>query len=269
MVFFRIDLDQYRGPLDLLLYLVRKHEVDIMELSISKVTEQYLEYMAILEQIDVNAVGDFIEMASILIEIKSRMVLPTVEEEEITWNDPREELVHRLLEYKKYKDVASMLEERSRQWQQSYARLANDLPPRRIDPADQPIHEVELWDLVSALGRVMREHKVTEASSIVYDDTPIQVYMEQIHGSISARGEIAISEVYRAGMHKSAMIGLFLAVLELVRHHSVETEQDEGCAEIWLRPGARFQKTLSIGETDSYGSTPQSAPKLVPSNGDG
>ena len=98
-----------------------------------------------------------------LVEIKSRMVLPNVEEEVIEWKDPREELVQRLLEYKQYKDVASMLEERGRQWQQSYSRLANDLPPRRVDPSDQPIHEVELWDLVSALGRVMREHKVTAA----------------------------------------------------------------------------------------------------------
>ena len=233
MRLFRIDLDLYRGPLDLLLYLVRKHEVDIMELRVSKVTEQYLEYMAILEQIDVNAVGDFIEMASILIEIKSRMVLPSVDEEETEWKDPREELVHHLLEYKNYKDVSSMLEERSREWQQTYSRLANDLPPRRIDPVDQPIHEVELWDLVSALGRVMREHKVTEASNIVYDETPIQVYMQQIHASVVAKGQIAITEVYQAGMHKSAMIGLFLAVLELVRHHGIEAEQDESGAEIW------------------------------------
>lgn len=252
MGLFRIDLDLYRGPLDLLLYLVRKHEVDIMELPISKVTEQYLEYMTILEQIDVNAVGDFIEMASILIEIKSRMVLPSVEDEETDWKDPREELVHRLLEYKQYKDVASMLEERSREWQQSYARLANDLPSRRIDPADQPIHEVELWDLVSALGRVMREHKVTEASNIVYDDTPIQVHMEQIHTSIVSKRQIAITEVYQAGMHKSAMIGLFLAVLELVRHHGVEAEQDDNGSEIWLRPGSEFQNELNLADVDGY-----------------
>ena len=265
MGFFRINLDLYRGPLDLLLYLVRKHEVDVMELSISQVTEQYLEYMAILEQVDVNAVGDFLEMASILIEIKSRMVLPSVEEEESEWKDPREELVQRLLEYKQYKDVASMLEERSRRWQQSYTRLADDLPSRRIDPADQPIHEVELWDLVSALGRVMREHKVTEASNIVYDETPIQVHMERIHASVASKGQIAISEVYKAGMHKSAMIGLFLAVLELVRHHGVEAEQDENGAEIWLRPAAGFEQVLSLADVDGYGSQSESQSSIVAS----
>lgn len=250
---FRIDLDLYRGPLDLLLYLVRKHEVDIMELSISKVTEQYLGYIEILEQIDVNAVGDFLEMASILIEIKSRMVLPSVDEEDVEWSDPREELVQRLLEYKKYKDVASMLEERGREWQQSYSRLSNDLPSRRVDPADQPIHEVELWDLVSALGRVMREHTVKEPSNIVYDDTPIHVYMQRIHAALVNDGGIGITEVYQVGMHKSAMIGLFLAVLELVRHHNVEAEQDDNSAEIWLRPGAEFQAALNVaGDIDDY-----------------
>ena len=249
---FRIDLDHYRGPLDLLLYLVRKHEVDVSELPISKITEQYLAYIAILEQIDVNAVGDFIEMASILIEIKSRLTLPSVDVEEVQWNDPREELVQRLLEYKKYKDVASMLEEKSRQWQQSYSRLANDLPPRRVEPADQPIHEVELWDLVSALGRVMREHKVTEASNIVYDETPIQVYMQQIHAAVAARRRVGITQIYRAGMHKSAMIGLFLAVLELVRHHDVEAEQDDDGAEIWLLPGVNFHETLELNDIDEY-----------------
>lgn len=257
---FRIDLDLYRGPLDLLLYLVRKHEVDIVELPIAKVTEQYLEYMTILEQIDVNAVGDFIEVASILIEIKSRLVLPAIEAEDVEWNDPREELVHRLLEYKKYKDVASMLEDRGREWQQSYARLANDLPPRRIDPADQPIHEVELWDLVSALGRVMREHRVTEASNIVYDDTPIHVYMERIHKHLATDGRIGITQVYQVGMHKSAMIGLFLAVLELVRHHDVEAEQDEHSSEIWLRPGDDFANSLELSDVDGYNSAAATSP---------
>jgi segregation and condensation protein A len=249
---FRVDLELYRGPLDLLLYLVRKHEVDITDLPIAKITEQFLDYLAILEQIDVNGVGDFIEIAGILIEIKSRHVLPHVDEEEETWKDPREELVQRLLEYKKYKDVASMLEERSRQWQQSYPRLANELPPRRIDPSDQPIHEVELWDLVSALGRVMREHELVKPSNIVYDETPIQVYMQQIHGTLATRGRIGISEVFSAGMHKSAMIGLFLAVLELVRHHSVEAEQDENSAEIWVRPGPKFREDFELANVESY-----------------
>jgi segregation and condensation protein A len=250
---FRVELTTYRGPLDLLLYLVRKHEVDIVDIPIAQVTEQYLEYLEILEQIDVNDVGDFLELASLLIEIKARMILPqTVEEEEPTVEDPREELVERLLEYKKYKDVASILEERGRMWQQSYPRIADDLPARQLDLADQPIHEVELWDLVSALGRVMREHEKAQPPSIIYDDIPIQTHMRTLHGELIRRGRVGITEVFRVGMHKAAMIGMFLAVLELVRHHSVEAEQDEGSGEIWVRPGPQFRDTLDLDDVDNY-----------------
>src|SRR4029079_4181367 len=128
---FRVDLEAFRGPLDLLLYLVRKHEVEIVELPIAPITEQFLEYLAILEQIDVNAVGDFLEMASTLVEIKSRMVLPRGGEVDDELSDPRQQLVRRLLEYKKFKDAASMLDERGRAWQERFPRLADDLAAKK------------------------------------------------------------------------------------------------------------------------------------------
>src|ERR1044071_7046864 len=108
---FHVDLEIFRGPLDLLLYLVRKHEVEIVDIPIAPITEQFLEYLTLLQQLDVNAAGDFLDMASTLIEIKSRMVLPRAGEVEDELSDPRQELVRRLLDYKKYKDAASMLDE--------------------------------------------------------------------------------------------------------------------------------------------------------------
>ena len=174
---FLVDLDIFRGPLDLLLYLVRKHEVEITEIPIAPITDQFLEYLAVLEQLDVDAVGDFLDVASTLVEIKSRMVLPRSEEIEDPLEDPRRELVERLLEYKRFKDAATILEERSRDWQRRYPRLANDLVGRERDPAQEPIREVELWDLVSAFGRILREKEAERPSSIVYDDTPVHVYM--------------------------------------------------------------------------------------------
>jgi segregation and condensation protein A len=245
---FRANSELYRGPMDLLLYLVRKHEVEIRDLPIAPITQQYLEYIAVLEQLDVNAVGDFIEIASSLIEIKSRSVLPVVEPEDERYADPREQLVARLLEYKKYKDVASMLEERSLDWQQSFGRMANDLPPRQVDPVKQPIREVELWDLVSALGRVLKEDNVQEDTSIVYDDVPIQTHMKTIYDRICQDGRIGITQTLRAGMRKSTVIGIFLAVLELVRHHSVEAEQEDAQGEIWVKPGPKFSSMLELAE---------------------
>lgn len=249
---FRVELEIFRGPLDLLLYLVRKHEVEITEIPIAPITDQFLEHLAVLQQIDVNAVGDFLEMASTLIEIKSRMVLPRGGEEEEPLDDPRQELVQRLLEYKKFKDAASMLEERSRAWQEHFPRLGSDLPPRERNLAAEDIQEVELWDLVSAFGRMMRDSLAAKPSSIVYDDTPIHVYMAGILARIHADGRVAFSTLFELGMHKSAMVSIFLATLELVRHHDVRFEQNELFGEIWLSPGESTPMPIDAANVDQY-----------------
>jgi segregation and condensation protein A len=249
---FRVNLDIYRGPLDLLLYLVRKHEVEIVDLPIAPITEQYLEYLAVLKELDVNAVGDFLDMASTLVEIKSRSVLPRGGEVEDELADPRQELVRRLLEYKKFKDAASMLDERGRAWQQRFGRMANDLPPRQRDLGEEAIHEVELWDLVSAFGRIMRDIEATKPSNIVYDETPIHVYMAQINQQLAQRGRLTFRELFRPGMHKSALIGMFLAILELVRHQQVRTDQNRLFGEIWVLPGPSASAELDPSAIDSY-----------------
>ena len=254
-MYFRVDLDIFRGPLDLLLYLVRKHELDVMEIPLSLITDQFLDHMHILEELDVNAVGDFIEIASLLLEIKARSILP--QQDEADAEEPLEEahneLVQRLLEYKRYKDAACMLEERGRQWQQRYSRLPNDLPPRNVDPAEQPIHEVELWDLVSAMGRIVKQaERVANVSSIQYDETPIQVYMQQIHERLASEHRVAFTSMFQANMRKSQIIGIFLALLELIRHHSVSAEQPDLHGEICLVQGDSFEQVLDLSKVDDY-----------------
>ena len=248
---FRVDLTMFRGPLDLLLYLVRKHELDIMNIPISLVTDQYTHYLDVLTQLDVDEVGDFIEMASLLIEIKSRMVLPQAEDdsEEQMQDDPRDELVQRLLEYKKYKDAASILKETSQDWQQRYPRVANDLPPRTVDPREQPIREVELWDLVSAMGRIMREkQRLKPLTNIVYDDTPMQFYMQKIHERLVEHGSASFTDMFEPGMHKSKMIGVFLAILELARNYGVVVDQSGLHGHMVLHCGEDFKPTLEVTE---------------------
>jgi segregation and condensation protein A len=249
---FRVDLNIFRGPLDLLLYLVRKHEVEIVDIPIAIITDQYLEYLAVLKDLDVNAVGDFLAMAALLIEIKSQQVLPRWDEVEEEIDDPKQELVRRLLEYKKYRDAASVLEEQSRAWQQRYPRMGSDLPVRERNLSEEPIREVELWDLVSAFGRIIRENVAIKPSSIVYDDTPIHVYMARIHAQLVERGQLAFSELFAAATHKSALVGMFLAVLELVRHHRVRIEQNSLFGEIWLLPDAQSSEPLDLSKVDEY-----------------
>ena len=253
---FRVDLDVFRGPMDLLLYLVRKHEVEIVEIPISEITEQYLGYLAVLEELDCNAVGDFLAMASMLVEIKSREVLPRSDEVDDDLEDPREELVRRLLEYKKFRDAATMLEERGRQWQHRFARLGSDLPTRERNLAEEPIREVELWDLVSAFGRIIRDSVSSRPSNIVYDETPIHVYMSRIHQRLRERGHLAFTDLFQEGMHKSSMVGIFLAVLELVRHAQVRVEQNELFGEIWLLARTDAPEPMDFSQVDSYEHSP-------------
>jgi len=233
---FRVQLEMFSGPLDLLWYLVRKHELDILDIPISVMTDQYLEMITVLEQIDVNAVGDFLEVATRLMEIKSKLMLPRHEEIETeeAIEDPRQDMVQRLLEYKKYKDAASMLEQRGQQWQQRYARRANDLPAMRVDPAEQPIQEVELWDLVSAFSRVIRDNSVVQPASIRYDDTPIEVTMNRIRQRLASKPRLAFTSLFEQDMVKSQWVGIFLAILELIRNYQVQVEQEDLFGEIWI-----------------------------------
>jgi segregation and condensation protein A len=238
MMRFRVELESYWGPIDLLLYLVRQHELDVTNLPLSAITEQFLEYLAVAEQIDVNSVGDFLEMASTLMEIKSRMVLPGDEEAEHELEDPRQDLVRRLLEYKRYRDAASMLEELSRQWSDRFPRLASDLPARATSADDPPLGQVELWDLVSAFGRVLKgKQSVRGPENIRYDETPIHIHMQRIDERVRRDGRVEFAALFDSAVHKSMLVGMFLAVLELVRHQHLRAAQPELFGGIWLEPG--------------------------------
>ena len=212
---FTVSTDLFRGPVDLLLFLVRRHELELAELSLSSIAQQYVEYLEVLKEIEIDAVGDFIEVASLLVEMKSRAVLPkNSEEEETVFVDPRQDLVQRLLLYKQFKDAAVELEERGQAWQHRYVRMADDIPTQKIDYAEQPITDVELWDLVSAFGRVLRDSIPKIEENIVYDETPIQVYMQQIHARLVAEQKVSFTSLFQEGMHKSAMVGIVHAFLE-------------------------------------------------------
>lgn len=253
MTGFSVELGVYRGPVDLLLYLVRKHEVDVQEVAIARITEQYLASLEALQVLSVDDVGDFIEVASLLVEIKSRTILPSdggVDDEGLL--DPREDLVQRLLMYKQFKDAAHLLDDRYRDWQDYFSRAGDDPSPRKLDLAEQPIKEVELWDLVSAFGRLLRDNTPPPAENIFYDETPLPVHMSRIHGLILAHGKVAFSELFEVGMHKSSMIGIFLAILEMVRHHGAVTEQEGLSGEIWIRPGPEYKPELELSEVDDY-----------------
>jgi segregation and condensation protein A len=228
---YLVDLDVFRGPLDLLLYLVKRDEVDVRDIPIARVAEQFKEYLDVLQLIDVERAGDFLVMAATLMEIKSKMLLPRPPESTEEEDDPRMELVKQLLQYKRFKEAAALLEARAEQQSQ---RLARQAAAPALAPGLPPLKPVELWDLVSAFGRLMRETTAGQTQSIVVDQTPLHVYMEQILQRLHRDHRVPFSALFTPPYTRGRLVGLFLAVLELTKIHRIRPEQAEPFDDIWL-----------------------------------
>jgi segregation and condensation protein A len=234
---YQVNLDTFRGPLDLLLYLVKHHEVDICDIPIARVTEQFLEYLQVIELIDVERAGDFLVMAATLMEIKSKMLLPRGEEEAGAEADPRLELVRQLIEYKQFKDAAALLEEQAERQLCRLSRQPLEIPAGP-DLSRQPLRSVELWDLVSAFGRLMRETLALQPRQIVMDETPLEVHMETILRYLGDRPTVLFTDLFTPPHSRGRLLGLFLAVLELIKGRRIVVEQPEpfGTIRVSLAP---------------------------------
>jgi segregation and condensation protein A len=237
---FGVNLPRYSGPLDLMLFLVRRNELDLFNLPIAEITAQFQRYLAAVQFLDLDQAGDFVVMASTLLEIKSRMALPNPEEEEEVpveaTDDPRGGLIQQLLEYKRFKEAAQALDERAAEWRERYPRLSDERPDAVRDPSADRIKGVELWDLVSALSRVLERKVIEEESKIRYDDTPISVYVEQIGTKVREAGRVPFTSLFDNASQRSRIIGIFLAILELLRHHGFRADQADPFGEIWILP---------------------------------
>lgn len=264
---FQVDIHQFCGPLELLLHIVRREELALSELPLAQIANQYLEYLEVLVELSIDDVADFIEIASVLIEMKAKAAVPQqTETDDGTSAGPVAEtadndLVARLIEYRRIRDASSILDEQSQRWQLRYSRLANDLPTRRTGVGEQPLEPIEVWDLVSAFGRILRERQPPPSESVVYDDTPIHTYMERIHGLVRDQQRIELTSLFQKGMHKSALVAMFLATLELTRHYGLTTDQLDAGHPLYLVAGEGFKPELDVHRIDNL-----SFEKVVNSN---
>ena len=231
---YQVKLDTFQGPLDLLLYLVKRNEIDIFDIPVSRIADQFLEYLRLLELIDVEQAGEFLVMAATLMEIKSRLLLPRGGEAGPEEADPRLELVRQLVEYKKFKDAAALLDAQAERQLSRLPRLPVDLP-EEPDPARQPLRTVELWDLVSAFGRLMRETLALQPQQIVMDHTPLQVYVEQLLRRLGEEPRLPFSALFTPPYQRARLIGLFLALLEMMKARLLLVEQPEPFGEMFVR----------------------------------
>jgi len=229
---YKVNLENiFAGPLDLLLYLVRKDEVDIYDISIAKITKQYLEYIGILNGLDLELAGDFLVMAATLMEIKSAMLLPRASVEDgadENASDPRHELIRQLLEYKKFKDAAGLLELKQQERDQIFSRpnsVINHIKPEKEPELD--MEQVNIWNLLDTFDDLMRQTGRYQDYSKIKDDTPIDVYQIQILERLQFEGPMTFEHIFQNASHRLAMIGLFLGLLELIRNKLIWAEQPE------------------------------------------
>jgi segregation and condensation protein A len=236
---YRVNLDIFAGPLDLLIYLVRKDEVDIYDIPIANITAQYIKYIEVLKELDIDLAGDFLVMAASLMEIKSAMLLPSAEVDEEDQGeaiDPRSELVRQLLEYKKFKDAANLLQSSAQERTQRYTRpdaIISGLKPDSAPELD--LEQIGAWDLLEAFDSMMRSVGTLQNYEHIKDDTPIDLYQIELLDRLQTEGPTSFQDIFKGKTNRLAMIGLFLAMLELVRSDLIKAEQNDSSDAIYIR----------------------------------
>ncbi len=251
---YRITLQDFEGPLDLLLFFIKRDELDIFDIPIARIADEYLEYVRLMERIDLDSVGDFLYMAALLISIKARMLLPKPElDEEGEPIDPRRELVERLLEYVRYKEasenLAGLLESRSDRFTRGHASSERERWQEQIEVT----YDVSVFDLVSALKRILTEAPAEPEHAVSREEYHIEEQQYFLLDALQKSSRISFAETVR-GRSKPFVITTFLAVLELARQQRIWIllENDEP-GDFYLE--SRTPPESTDGETSDEAST--------------
>ncbi|HEU0185122.1 MAG TPA: segregation/condensation protein A [Blastocatellia bacterium] len=221
---YRVKLEIFEGPLDLLLYLIKKDEIDIYDIPISHITEQYLAYLELMQELDISVAGDFLVMASTLIYIKSKMLLPPEPKsggEEDLSEDPRAELVERLLEYQKFKSASQMLYSRGEIESACFTR-----GPLETDNSNPEV-SATVFDILRVFRDILKRAEAKIEMEIARDEMTVAEKLAQIHDLLEERRKINVRELFEMARSKRELIITFLALLELVKGWKIYLTQSE------------------------------------------
>jgi segregation and condensation protein A len=242
---YRVQIEEFEGPLDLLLHLIKKNELDIYNIPIAAITRQYLEYMELLKELNLDIAGEFLVMAATLLQIKSRMLLPvTQDEEDAEAEDPRAELVRRLLEYQRYRDASYLLSSRNLLGRDVFARKfdsgeISDLAQKE-DPAD-----VELFELIEAFQRVLARVSVETFHNVVTDGISIADRISEVLSLLHEAKTITFDSLFADGMTRDLLVVTFLSILELCKLKLIKITQAESLGAIWLTSNSQEDVELA------------------------
>ncbi len=232
---YTVRLEGFEGPLDLLLHLIRKNELDIMDIPIALITEQYLDYLKLMKELNLDVAGDYLLMASTLLHIKSKMLLPaSAEEEEEGGEDPRAELVRRLLEYQKFKEAAGDLDRRPLKGRDIFVRV---VPPDLQEPQEDGKTEVSLFDLLEALRQVLARVKPENVHEVMLEPITVEQRVQEILSLLQQeKRSIAFHHLFRERVSRRMIVVTFLAILELVKLKQIRVFQVAPFETIRLSP---------------------------------
>jgi len=230
-VSYKIKLEMFEGPLDLLLYLVKKDHLNIYDIPIAKVTEQYLQYMELMQLLNLNIAGEFLVMAATLMQIKSKMLLPAEESQGLEpEEDPRAELVKRLLEYEKFKEIAQNLKERETRQSDVFKRPKS--AQQQIPEENQGYFEASLFDLITAFSKALEEIPKELFYEVIKDEFSVEDKIHQILHMLLDASSVYLSDLFKQAKNKLEIIVTFLAILELIRLKEIVARQREMFQEI-------------------------------------
>ena len=232
---YKVKLEVFEGPLDLLLYLIKKDEVDIYDISIERIAQQYLEFMDSFKVLDLEIAGEFVVMAANLIYIKSRSLLPVhvqPPEEEADEEDPRWDLIRQLVEYKKFKDAAAQLSQREYDQSNLYTRL-----PEPEAAVERPLGEVSVFDLIAAFNKILKriEGKTEDLREIFEENYSVSDKIDFIMKMTASGVTLKFTELFASAASRTEVVVTFLALLELVRVKQLSLVQGEAFGEIELK----------------------------------
>lgn len=238
----KIKLEVFEGPLDLLLYLIRKEEIDIYDIPIAKITEQYLGYLEFMKMLDLNIAGEFILMAATLMHIKSKMLLPPdpneVKDEEES--DPRMELVQKLLEYKKFKEAAGELYGMETRQKDVFGRSVS----YDVEKDSKPCFEASLFDLITAFSKIVKDIPKEVFYEVIKDEFTVEGKMHDIFHMLVDRPLVLFSDLFKDAKSKFEIVTIFLAVLELIRLKEIVAIQEKTFGEIKIERNPENIKPL-------------------------
>ncbi len=234
---YKVKLESFEGPLDLLLYLIKKNEVEIYDIPISSITKQYLEYIEIIKLFDIESASDFILMAATLMRIKAQMLLPkpSVDEEIEDVEDPRQELVYRLLEYKRFKDVAIDLGEKEKISRLQFPRGAFKYEKNGFDIEYLRSSDVTLFDLVTAFKKVVEQSKKVSIHRVQDFNVTIEERIEYLLQKLEEEKEIKFIGLFDLHDDKIVWIVTFIALLELIKQQIIRATQANPFDEIYIK----------------------------------